>query len=160
MAFANVIGEILLKVVWPWVVKHVWPLIVKFIIQLIAKGLTKLSAQVSERIQSRMQTRADEADLKAQAAERASGAAQSEGEREKHEAIAKVWRQVAEEFRQDNETLRRQVADLSKAQQSSLNSEVLATEPILDTSGQTPAVTVGTTKGNVPALPMPKTGQL
>ena len=148
--------KFLLKVVWPWFEKHVWPIVQDFILGLVTDALRKLRDRFTTATQTRMQSREEQAEAKASEAEQAGRASQSAEEREKQAAIAQVWRQVAEQFRQENEDLRRQVADLTETQERELTAEVLGSEPRLDTSGTGLTVQIGSTKGAVPALPMPK----
>ena len=156
MAIGKAVTEFLLKVVWPWFEKHVWPIVQDFIVELGADALRKLRDRFTTATQTRMQSRAEQAEAKASEAEQAGRASQSAEEREKQAAIAQVWRQVAEQFRRENEDLRQQFADLTETQERELTAEVLGSEPRLDTSGTGLTVQIGSTKGAVPALPMPK----
>jgi len=148
--------KFLLKVVWPWFEKHVWPIVQDFILGLVTDALRKLRDRFTTATQTRMQSREEQAEAKASEAEQAGRASQSAEEREKQAAIAQVWRQVAEQFRRENEDLRQQFADLTETQERELTAEVLGSEPRLDTSGTGLTVQIGSTKGAVPELPMPK----
>jgi hypothetical protein len=155
MSVGKAVGDFLLKVVWPWFVKYVWPILQSFILDLFSDGLGKLRDLFAAATESRMQSRADQAEAKASEAEHAAGVSQSAEERGKQAAVAQVWRQVAEQFRQENEALRQQVSDLATAQENGLAAEVLSSKPQLDTSGTELTVRIGNTIGAVPALPMP-----
>lgn len=133
--------------------KHVWPLIVQHITKLIATGLKNLSASISDAVKARMNARAKSAESQAKAAEAAAQAATTDAERVQQEAFASVWRQVAEQFRAENESLRAQVAELTEKSQESLANEVRAGEPSLGGLDGNPFLTIGLSEVPLPALP-------
>lgn len=156
MSVGKVVGDALVKVVWPWFVKFVWPILQAFILEMFRDGLRMLRDRFATVTQVRMQSRADQAEAMAFEAQQIALTTQSAEEREKQAAVAQVWRDVAEQFRQENEVLRQQVGALAETQEKDLAAEVLSSEPRLDASGTELTVRIGGTSGAVPALPMPK----
>ena len=110
----------LLNVFLPWFSEAVWPLLQAAALDVIndlIKKLREILMNRGGRREEDARKRAAEAELKAKAA--SSGA-----EMEKHEAIAAVWRQVAEEFRQENEDLKRQLEAFVKDSKRSVSRQI------------------------------------
>ena len=152
-ALVQAIKKFVIRTFWPWFIKNVWPLIVKHILATIAAEVRNLSASITSDIRARMNARAENAESHAQAAVGAAHAAATEAERIRQEAIAKVWRQIAEEFRAENESLRAKVAQLTDNAQGSLTKEVQGGKPSLSDLDGSPSLAIGQRHFRLPALP-------
>jgi F0F1-type ATP synthase membrane subunit b/b' len=141
------------KIFWPWFLKNIWPLIVKALIAFLTKRIEELSRFAEEAVHGNYQARTAKAEESATEAERRATEATSEAEREKQEAIAQVWRTVAEQFRDDNERLRRQLAELESVQQEALESDMQSMTPMLDANGSEISLAFGGLRTALPALP-------
>jgi hypothetical protein len=94
----------------PWFSEAVWPLLQAAVLDIIKDWLEKLRKFLTSRDkrgEGGARNRAAEAEQKAKAAS-------SRAEVEKYEAIAAVWRQVADEYRQKNEELERYIETFLK----------------------------------------------
>lgn len=112
----KMIRKALIELFWP-IFKDVMK---KYSRELIEWLMTKLKNWLT----SRNATNAKTAESKAEACEAAAMTAASPEEAEKHEAIAKVWREVAEMFRQENEALSAELQHF-RAQAQSENNEAV-----------------------------------
>ena len=98
--------KLIVKVVWPWIVKTIWPILQEMIIEIFIKVSVTYQGKLVEWFESRNLTNADNALIKAYEAEAISKSATNNADAEKQRAVAEVWRQVAEQFRQENEVLK------------------------------------------------------
>lgn len=106
------------KIFWPWFIKYVWPKIQKYIVEIMAIILKKLKDKIVDTISQKSNGREKNANKKANDAEEKAKKATSASEREKFDAISKVWREVAESFREENEDLKKRIDELiSKSEQ-------------------------------------------
>lgn len=98
--------------VWPWFVVTIWPEIQKELLE-IFKGVRETAGNAfREWMDNRGKQRAEAAAKSAMDAEAAARNATTVAEAEKQRAIAAVWRQVAEQFRQENEELKAKLAEM------------------------------------------------
>jgi hypothetical protein len=147
------IVKFIVKAFWPWFIKYIWPIVIRHIVSLVETGLASLSTGISKTISDRMQKRRSDAEEKATAASAAAEAATSFSDRAHHEAIANVWRQVAEQFRAENDTLKNHIVELTARRQQSLHEDMLLGEPVLENLEGDPSIVFGGTKSKLPALP-------
>ncbi len=152
-AVAKPIMLFVVKQVWPWFLKNVWPIIAAHAMKLIEAGLKGLGQKLQEFLDHRTKDQQQRARERADAAEAAGMRASSSVEREKQEAIAKVWREVAEQLRAENEVLKAQVTDLIAVTEQSILAEVRNSEPTLTEVNGNPTLALGDTKTRLPALP-------
>ena len=149
--------KFVLKVFWPWFLKHIWPLIVKHVIELFAKVLKRLSDRIMNAIQGSSDAKAASATQKAREAEQQANSSATQAERDKHEAVAKVWREVAEQFRVENESLKKQVAEALASQQAFAEREVNSMQPSLEGTDAESVVVIDGKRTILPMLPSPTT---
>lgn len=102
------------KVVWPWIVENVWPLLEEKIIEIFIKVATSFQGRLEEWFENSNRAKADIAQKKAEEAKAKSNSASSDAEAEKQRVIAEVWRQVAEQFRQENAGLKIELDEVTR----------------------------------------------
>jgi len=141
------------KTFWPWFKKYVWPILRQYVLDVVKWSLEKLRRTAQEWADSRAKARAEEATKRATEAENAATSAASDAEREKHEAVARVWHEVAEQFRQENEALKAKIAEMTAAAESDIAQRTRDTEPSIDFTGDTPVLAIGDAQTPLPALP-------
>lgn len=149
----NAIAKFVLKVFWPWFLKHIWPLIVKHIIELIARGLKGLAERIVHAVSASSERRAAAATTKAREADEKAKSAATAAEREKQEAISQVWREVAEQLRAENESLKQQISEALASQQLLAEREVESLQPRLEGTGSRPALVIQGERTVLPVLP-------
>lgn len=155
MATATVIDAALrfiAKYFWPWFLKNIWPVIVKHVISLFSKGIADLASGIEKSVSDRMQKRRFDAEAIAKASLQAAAEAKTQVERERHEAVATVWRQVAEQFRAESEILKNQIAELTARTENSLGEKMRFAQPILENISQNPSISIGGKTSSLPAL--------
>ena len=140
------------KIFWPWFLKNIWPLIAKALIGFLAKRIGDFAQSAEAAVQSSYEARTAKAQQSASEAERLAAEAVTGAEREKQEAIAQVWRTVAEQFRADNEQLRQQLSALATSQQDASEIEVQSITPLLDNDGSQISLSIGDSRTALPAL--------
>lgn len=140
----------------PWLIKFLWPIFEKFITEIAADIFSKLKDRTKEAIQDRLEKRRKEAQEKANKAESDALSANSEAEKRSLEISAQIWREVAEQLKSENESLRAQLKDLTEVAERDLNSQVNTGNPLFDISGGTPVLIVQGKKTALPALPPPE----
>lgn len=141
------------KTFWPWFQKNIWPLIATALIGFIGKRIKDLFDTAETAVQKNYQARAEKAQQSAEEAERLAGEAGTANEREKQEAIAQVWRDVAEQLRIDNEQLRQQLSALAESQQDLSEAEVQWITPVLEKDGSEIYLSIGGFRRALPAVP-------
>lgn len=152
---AKTISTFILKTFWPWFVKNVWPLIVKHMLKEIAAAIQSLTKSLKASIDRRMKTREDEALRRAATAEASAKLATTEAARAESEAIARVWREVAEQFRQENDALKSKLGQVtSKVVESAQSGVAVAAPALVELGGETTLVIAGESS-TLPALPSP-----
>ena len=138
------------KIVWPWLKKYVWPIIKDYILKLVAFAFKKLSEKLKSVFDERAEKVAEDADAKAHEAEQRAKVAPETNEREKQEAIARLWREVAEKLRQENEALRAKVVELTRDAESELHGNVRDLDPDLEMSMDLPVLVIGNERTTLP----------
>ena len=141
------------KILWPWFLKNIWPLITTALIDFLAKRIRDFAQRAEAAAQSSYEATTAKAQQSASEAERLAAEAVTGAEREKQEAIAQVWRTVAEQFRADNEQLRQQLSALATSQQDASEIEMQAITPLLDNDGSQVFLSIGRSRTALPALP-------
>jgi hypothetical protein len=104
------IGVVLIKIVWPFFIKHIWPHIQEQVIEIMKKIITSMSGKFKDIVERRTQFREQEARIKAEEADQRATETSSQIEVAKYQAEAAVWRQVAENLRQDNIRLQEELS--------------------------------------------------
>lgn len=115
-----------------WFVKLAWPEILKFIQRLIPELLEWFYERIKEILKKKADGRQWSAQQNSEEAERRAAETKDESEAVRQKAIAAVWRQVAEDFRRDNEDLKailelakRDAAEAAKRNLQDLRPETL-----------------------------------
>ncbi|MEN8213763.1 MAG: hypothetical protein ABFR19_05305 [Pseudomonadota bacterium] len=154
MAVQNVVTTILINIVWPWVEKHVWPHIQERLSDILRKGFDNLSSKIAEKFDQRTnRPHQAEAERKAEEADVLAEEASSETEKLNYQNLAKVWREVAEELRTENETLKAEIEGIISAEHEELSAELLSGSPKLKKVEKEAVLEF---KGNSVALPAPR----
>jgi len=112
------------KIVWPWIVKNIWPELEKLLVKAFAGVLGAFVASVGGWFADLKDNQGQAARRKAAEAENMARGSQSVAETEKYEAIAQVWREVAEQLRQENELLSAKLDDAAKKAASGFRNEM------------------------------------
>lgn len=141
------------KVLWPFFVKYIWPFILEHLTDISKKGLKLLADKIWSVVQARLNRDEADATTKAVEAERKAMDSTDLLEREKLEAVAAVWRQVAEQHREENERLKKQIDEIVANQVSATIGEINKIDPTIVKEKEKLILTVG---GDRLALPAPK----
>ena len=153
--FGEAIVTFLLKTVWPWFVKYVWPLIAKHLLSMVSRMIKHFLEWLERLFNDRMGSRGEQADENAKKAEEAAKEATSDVERAAREAEARVWRTVAEQFRQENELLKRQAAEFAARELDAAKQDIVRSTPVLDEDKTGLVLEIDGEKTGLPALPKP-----
>ncbi len=156
---AKTIGTFVLKTFWPWFLKHIWPLIVKHVLKELAFALQTLSKKLRGSIDRRLRSREEQALARATAADEAAKVSSTKEARSEAEAIARVWREVAEQFRQENEVLKAKLDQSASKAYESARAGIENGEPVLAQLDGQPMLAIGGQTNVLPSLPAaaPKT---
>lgn len=109
--------------VWPWVVKNVWPAVrgrVSSIFEQVMEDIEKAFREWFAVRQSRQRA----AETNAADAEHKARESVTEADEQEQRAIARVWRQVAEDFRKENEELTAKLRELLAQAKASFDHQV------------------------------------
>lgn len=126
------IGKVLLELalmVWPWVKEHVLPLIKEFVKNVVIKHLSQFLEKIKADIDKHFDKRYQNATEKANEAEQNASQASTDSEKQKYEDIAKIWRQVADELRIENEELKAKIKDLTIEAENDIINETNSMDP-------------------------------
>ena len=89
---------------------------------------------------------------RAAAADQQAKASGTDAERREHEAVARVWREVAEQFREENERLKAKLGEVSQKAEASMKANIALADPAISEIGSNPVLTLGGNKSQLPAL--------
>jgi phage-related tail protein len=117
-----------LRTVWPWFIENIWPEIQKHILDIFGHAARSAKDAACEWINKRKRAQEEGAQRKAAEAEQRAKDAHSESEADKHRAVAQVWREVAEQLRQENEDLKAKLDEILKQSMSDVSNEITAME--------------------------------
>jgi hypothetical protein len=152
VAIRKVFALFLIRFFWPFFVKYVWPSIVKSINEITSKSFRALFDRLLQVVKSRINERTLGANQKASEAEQQAQSSQTQSEREKHEALARAWREVAEQYREENELLKKQIADVLASQQTNYESDISAMNQHIKDSPPKPIIVIDDKKTTLAAL--------
>ena len=110
--------------VWPWVVENIWPEIHKLLTGIFVQVLDRLRSAFFEWFNNRQKNQEETARKEAAQAEEMAHNSASASEAEKHRAVAQVWRQVAEQFRQQNEELKAKLSEVLDGAKANFNGKL------------------------------------
>ena len=151
-AITKTITVFLVKSFWPWFVKNVWPLIREYVIAESVAALKAMVKALKESFNRRMKSRQEEAIKKATVAEQLASTSGTEAERREHEAVARVWREVAEQFRQENESLKAKLGEVTQRAEQAMKANVALADPQISEIGSSPVLVLGGNETHLPAL--------
>jgi hypothetical protein len=112
------------NLVWPWIVKNIWPELEKIVVAAFILVFATFKDSVVKWFVNLKSPQEQAARKKAAEAEQMAKNSQSEAESEKYAAVAQVWREVAEQFRQENELLQAKLDDAAKKAASDFQNEM------------------------------------
>jgi phage terminase Nu1 subunit (DNA packaging protein) len=153
MPLASSVLKLLLRTVWPWVIAAVWPHVRAWLEREMSALLLRLMDKVRGKVATRLDRRGEDALTRAKAAEAQVAQAGSDEERVRLEATARVWREVAEQFRQENEALRAQVDELTQGSLTETRERLAEATPTLEDVDGRPHLRVGGERTALPPLP-------
>lgn len=122
------------KKAWPWIARELGPILLEQIRERFERVIQALLKKLDEWFDQRTNANAEAADKRAAASEEAAMGAATDSEAEKHRAVAQVWREVAEQFRRENEELKKKLAEALSETISAFESETsdLAIESMIE----------------------------
>lgn len=150
---AKAVAKFVAQKFWPWFLEHIWPLISAAVIALVAERITGMAAAASAAVESKLEARAARAREQAASSDLLAAKAVSANEREKHEAAARAWHEIALQLQADNEQLMQQISALEMVQQDAAALELQSLKPELDTDGERISLCISGTCTPLPALP-------
>jgi len=146
MATSKLIGPIitfLKKVFWPWFKVNIWPAIQKQFIKIGTWAIMKLVKIVIDFMTARSKENQQDAKNKAQEAEEHATKSSNKSEKDKYDAIANVWHEVAEQFRRENEDLKIKINEFSLKAQDDFSKDIENLDPSIDNSAGKPIMLIG-----------------
>ena len=109
----NKFWSLFLRTVWP----ALWPIIRETVVEITQDLFTRLRELISERFTKTTSDQEKQAEQRAVDAEEKSRKASSDNERIQAEAEAKAWREVAQQLKADNATLRQELEEAVRLSQ-------------------------------------------
>ena len=109
----NKFWSLFLKTLWP----ALWPIIRETVVEITQDLFTRLRELISERFTKTTSDQEKQAEQRAVDAEEKSRGASSDNERIQAEAEAKAWREVAQQLKADNATLRQELEEAVRLSQ-------------------------------------------
>ncbi|MBD3330836.1 hypothetical protein GF354_04890 [Candidatus Peregrinibacteria bacterium] len=153
MGWFNAIFKFIVKKFWPWFKDFVWPYLKDHVNELISFILDRFKNQIKDIFSDRTERRRKEAQEKADAAEKRAKGTSDDGESERLRATAQVWREVAEQFRRDNEEMKAKLDEMEAETKATSEGIVQDMEFDVDFSETTPVLKLGENRHELPALP-------
>jgi len=139
------------KVFLPWFIKYVWPAIKDYIIEMFILLLKTLKDKITEFISRKSAKNKDTAKQHAEEAESKAKNAASDTEKEKWEAIAIVWHEVADMFRRENEELKEQIEHIVFESEKKVCEQMDNLDLSMDISKHGALLNIGSTSKQLPA---------
>jgi len=153
MPFLNTVIDFLVKKFWPWFLKYVWPLIRGHILDILKNIFTELKEKLKKMFSERGKQEVASADGNAATAQAKANAATSAAEKDKWEAIAAVWREAANMFREENEQLKRKLEEAVARAERTAEERIQSIDLSMHSTSGTPILTLG---HQTKALPIPE----
>ncbi|MDD2369508.1 MAG: hypothetical protein PHQ90_09410 [Sulfuricurvum sp.] len=125
-------GKTLIKIIWPFVKDVILPMVKEFIKAVVVKYLAKFLEKMHNEMDKRFNNRFKDATEKANEADENASKATTDCEKEKYENIAKVWREVADNFRVENEELKAKLETLTTEAKEKIIIETENMKPKID----------------------------
>jgi len=146
--------DFVLKTLWPWFQEDIWPLVNVELQKGVASIIQRFSRQVAESIDRHTRAREEQARERAAVADEAAKVAATKEARSEAEATARVWREVAEQFRQENEVLKLELEQSTSKAYESAQASIEDGEPVLAQREGQLALEIGGQTAGLPALPV------
>ncbi len=151
--FVKAILKFIANKLWPWFKEHLWPILREHILELVVLVMSRLKEKFKSWAETRSNERQEHATQKAQEAEKSACDSATDSEKQKYEAIARVWREVVEQIRVENEALKSKIEELTSTAEAEITTRIRDSNPTIDFSLDTPALIIGEKRTNLPALP-------
>jgi hypothetical protein len=148
------VKEVIVKIFWPWFREFAWPFIRQYMNELIIFVLNLFIDKFKKWVSEQAEKKTETANQKAAEFEQKAKFSQRNEDTEKFIAIAKVWREVAEQFRQENESLKKNIDELSEEIKKEEFAKVDSLKIDLDLSDEKPKLSIGDAIYNLPQLPL------
>ena len=139
------------KIFMPWFIKHAWPVIKDHIVGIFVFILKTLKDKVTEFISRKSAENKETAKQHAEDAENKAKNAASNTEKEKLEAIAIIWREVADMFRRENEELKERIDSIVFDSEKEVCEQMNNLDLSMDLSKDGTLLTIGGTSKQLPA---------
>ena len=148
----NVMLAFFFRVVWPWIKKYVWPLIRDRVLEIIGGILSKLKSKIDDYLKGRSEKQESAARERAEEAERKAKNATDESDRKIQEAIAQVWREVAEQFREENELLKVKLREFTSDADQEINQQTRSITLDIDVTSDKPVLLLNQERISLPEI--------
>ena len=120
----KLIRHIIINVIWPWIKEHVLPIIQEKVIEIALWVITQMDEKIKNWWNANNNDRQNEAERNEKAAAEKASNAETEAERDKYNAIADVWRTVANQYRVENEKLSEQLAKATQEAKEQVEQDI------------------------------------
>ena len=120
----KLIRHIIINVIWPWIKEHVLPIIQEKVIEIALWVITQMGEKIKNWWNANNNDRQNEAERNEKAAAEKASNAETEAERDKYNAIADVWRTVANQYRVENEKLSEQLAKATQEAKEQVEQDI------------------------------------
>ncbi len=87
--------------IWPWIKAEILGKILVFAIEVFQKGLETLKNWIFEILERRSSSHSDHAENKAKESEQSANNSKTEAEAERFKSEARIWREVADNYKKD-----------------------------------------------------------
>ena len=120
----KLIRHIIINVIWPWIKEQVLPRILEKVIEIALWVITQMGEKIKNWWNANNNDRQNEAERNEKAAAEKASNAETEAERDKYNAIADVWRTVANQYRVENEKLSEQLAKATQEAKEQVEQDI------------------------------------
>lgn len=153
MGIYDSIKEFIIKIFWPFFLEHIWPFIKIHMIDIVKSVIEFLKQLIKDTLDEKQKERQRQAEHEAAEAEANAKAAVNEEEIEKYKEIAKVWRKIAEQYRIDNEDLKRKFDEEIDKTSIKATNMIQKDDITADFTGLTSVIRIGDKTKEFPAIP-------
>ena len=151
--FVKGILKFVAKKLWPWFKEYLWPILREHILELVVLVMSRLKEKFKAWAETRSNERQEQATQKAQEADESARDSATDSEKQKYEAVARVWREVVEQIRVENEALKSKIEELTSAAEAEITTRTRDSNPTIDISSDMPVLIIGEKRTTLPALP-------
>ena len=143
MKALDIVIKFILEKFWPWFKAFVWPYIKDHVADLISFAIEMMKKMMKKFFEEKSESRQQEASQKAQDAEKNANNSPDIHEAEKYRAIAQIWREVFEQYRRDNEDLKRKLDEFEAEAKRNSSAMVDKMDMDVDFSKEQPVLKIG-----------------